>query len=168
MYLLDSNVFIEAHRRYYGIDFVPGFWDWLQLNHASGKLASIERIREELEAGAHGDALKDWVKNHKTVFLPIDAAVQASFQRLSSWTMDPSHGYTPAAKAKFMGSGDYQLIAYAHAHGHVVATHEQSRPEAKKVIMIPDACKALGVECIDPFKMLRDEKAVLVLAGSSS
>ncbi len=28
-YLLDSNVFIEAKRRYYGFDFCPAFGDWL-------------------------------------------------------------------------------------------------------------------------------------------
>ncbi|MDR2379944.1 MAG: DUF4411 family protein [Bifidobacteriaceae bacterium] len=102
MYLLDSNVFIEAHRRYYGIDFVPGFWDWLHLGHSQGKLASIDKIREEIAAGTHGDALRGWVKGHKTLFLPIDAAVQASFQRLSAWAMDPGHGYTPAARHHIM------------------------------------------------------------------
>jgi len=163
MYLLDSNVFIEAHQRHYGFDFVPGFWDWLHLGHQQGKLASIEKIREELEAGTSEDALKDWVRNRKGLFLPIDAAVQPSFQLLSAWAMDPSHRYTPAARATFMGGGDYQLIAYAHTHGHLVVTHEQSRPEAKRTIQIPDACQALGVDCIDPFKMLRVEEARFVL-----
>jgi hypothetical protein len=97
------------------------------------------------------------------VFLAIDAAVQASFQRLSSWVVDARHGYTSAAIATFMGSGDYQLVAYAHAHGHVVVTHERSRPQAKKSVKIPDACTGLGVSCIDPFKMLRDERARFVL-----
>jgi hypothetical protein len=30
--------------------------------------------------------------------------------------------------------------------------------------MIPDACAALGVGCVDPFTMLRDDKARFVLA----
>ncbi|MDR1427899.1 MAG: DUF4411 family protein [Bifidobacteriaceae bacterium] len=166
MYLLDSNVFIEAHRRYYGIDFVPGFWDWLHMSNGSGLLASIDKIRQELEDGTYGDELKTWVRGHKDLFLPIDSVVQGSFQKLSAWTMDQSHGYTSAAKRTFMGSGDYQLVAYAHAHGHTVATHEQARPDAKKVIKIPDACRALGVECVDPFKMLRDEQARFVLNGA--
>ena len=51
MYLLDSNVFIEAHRRYYGMDFVPGFWDWLDRAFGMGLVASIERIKLAL-AGA--------------------------------------------------------------------------------------------------------------------
>ena len=29
LYLLDSNIFIEAKNRYYGMDFCPAFWDSL-------------------------------------------------------------------------------------------------------------------------------------------
>ena len=29
VYLLDTNVFVEAYRRYYGLDLCPGFWDSL-------------------------------------------------------------------------------------------------------------------------------------------
>lgn len=46
MYLLDSNVFIEAHRRFYGIDFVPGSRDWLRLGHAADKPSSIDVVAE--------------------------------------------------------------------------------------------------------------------------
>jgi hypothetical protein len=45
-YLLDANVFIEARRRYYGLDFCPAFWDWLIAASARGAVYSIERIRE--------------------------------------------------------------------------------------------------------------------------
>ena len=30
MYLLDTNVFIEAKNRYYSFDLAPGFWEWLE------------------------------------------------------------------------------------------------------------------------------------------
>ena len=33
MYLLDSNVFIEAKNRHYPFDVVPAFWDWLVRAH---------------------------------------------------------------------------------------------------------------------------------------
>ncbi len=36
-YLLDANVFIDAKNRYYGFDFCPGFWDWVDLAHAMGE-----------------------------------------------------------------------------------------------------------------------------------
>jgi len=37
-YLLDANVYIEAHQRYYGMDLCPGFWRWLEEAGASGNL----------------------------------------------------------------------------------------------------------------------------------
>ena len=32
-YLLDANVFMEAHRRYYAFDLCPGFWECLLHHH---------------------------------------------------------------------------------------------------------------------------------------
>jgi Domain of unknown function (DUF4411) len=42
-YLLDANVFIEAKKRWYGFDFCPGFWAWLDSENKQGKVFSIER-----------------------------------------------------------------------------------------------------------------------------
>jgi hypothetical protein len=47
-YLLDANVFIEAKNGYYGFDFAPAFWDWLDHEHSNGNLFSIEKVRDEL------------------------------------------------------------------------------------------------------------------------
>lgn len=38
IFLLDTNVFIEAHQRYYGLDLCPGFWD--ALRHFCGEAGS--------------------------------------------------------------------------------------------------------------------------------
>ena len=127
MYLLDSNVFIEAERRYYSSDFAPGFWDWLVRAFDDGVLASIDKIAEEIKAGDQGDPLKVWAKAHRELFLPTDSLVEGSFRSLSAWAMDASLPYTPAARFAFMASGDYRLIAYAHAHNHAVATHERNQ-----------------------------------------
>ncbi len=40
-YLLDSNVFIEAVKRYYRPSICPGFWDWLDRNAGSRQVFSI-------------------------------------------------------------------------------------------------------------------------------
>ncbi len=162
MYLLDSNVFIEAHQRYYGLDFAPGFWDWLLHSRQSGVLASIDSIKAELEQ--REDELADWSKANVDFFLETDAVVQSSFQILSEWTMSKSLPYRNAARFDFMASGDYRLIAYAHAHKHVVITHEQSAPDSKKRIKIPDACRALGVECRDVFPVIRETGTHFLLA----
>jgi hypothetical protein len=35
-YLLDANVFIQAHRLHYSFDFCPAFWDWLVVKNNKG------------------------------------------------------------------------------------------------------------------------------------
>jgi hypothetical protein len=73
-------------------------------------------------------------------------------------------GFTPAAQASFTGDhADYQLVAYAHAHGHVVVSHERAEPNRKNRVKIPDACVALGVSYTSPFDMLRQTSAQLHL-----
>ena len=60
VFALDANVFIEARRRYYGLDLCPGFWDCLGYHGERQRLLSIDRIRGELLQGR--DALSRWVK----------------------------------------------------------------------------------------------------------
>ena len=51
-YLLDTNVFIQAKNLHYGFDFCPAFWDWLDAQNRIGKVASIDKVADELRAGA--------------------------------------------------------------------------------------------------------------------
>lgn len=82
-YLLDANVFIEAKNRYYGLDFCPGFWDWLDQAHADGKAFSIDKVGDELSAGA--DELSTWtLQRPDGFFLEADAAVVPSLQAISA------------------------------------------------------------------------------------
>ena len=57
-YLIDANVLIQAKNLHYGFDFCPGFWDWLVEQNRTGKVASIQKVADELHAGA--DELADW------------------------------------------------------------------------------------------------------------
>jgi hypothetical protein len=57
---------------------------------------------------------------------------------------------------------DYYLVAQAHAGRHTVVTHEIPAASRRR-IKIPDACIGLGVKCMNPFEMLRLERARFVL-----
>lgn len=57
-YLLDANVFIQAKNLHYGMDFCPGFWDWLLESSRAGIVASVTAVDEELQAGS--DQLARW------------------------------------------------------------------------------------------------------------
>jgi hypothetical protein len=51
MYVLDTNVLIQAKNRYYAFDIAPGFWAWLDRTHKPALACSIEAVRDELLAG---------------------------------------------------------------------------------------------------------------------
>lgn len=165
-YLIDSDVFIQAKNRHYGLDFCPAFWNWIVAANAAGTVFSVAQIGDELAAG-HED-LATWAgARGPEFFLPPDAAVMASIGVVSTWAASPAAGYTPAAQAEFLASGDLYLIAHARARGYAVVTHEVAANTPSRV-KIPSACAALGVQSMDPFAMLRAEAASFVLAGSAA
>lgn len=159
VYLLDTNVFIEAKNRHYGFDFCPAFWDWIDQANNAEKVFSVEKVLDEIRDVK--DKLADWANKRTGVFLKPDSQVEASFQVVSDWAI--SANYEPEAVSDFFGAADYYLVAHAHAHGQTVVTHEV-RADTRKMIKIPNACDALEIECVTPFYMLRSEKARFVLS----
>ncbi|HUP25405.1 MAG TPA: DUF4411 family protein [Thermoanaerobaculia bacterium] len=157
-YLLDANVFITAKNLHYGFDFCPAFWDWLDERRGEG--ISIEPVRDELLAGE--DDLAEWARDRdEGLFLPLDQAVLAALARVSEWVQQQE--YLEAAKAQFFQSADFYLIGAALAWRRTVVSHERASSTTKRV-KIPDVCIGLGIRVINPFVMLRIERARFVLA----
>ncbi|WP_295438384.1 DUF4411 family protein [uncultured Thiodictyon sp.] len=162
-YLLDANVFIQAKNLHYGLDFCPAFWDWLLAGNAAAKVSSIDKVADELAAGA--DELTDWMNQRGLgLFRQTDALVAAQFSHVSTWVMQQN--YEPAAINTFLQVADFYLIAHALAGGHTVVTHEVPANSAKR-IKIPNVCIGLNVRCINPYEMLRRERARFVLGGTA-
>ena len=158
-YLLDANVFIAAKNLHYGMDFCPAFWDWLVESNQAGKVFSIEKVKDELEAG--DDALAEWARaRDEQFFLKPGAAIIPAMGQVSNWVNE--NGYTPSAKNTFFQTADYWLIAHALAGGFVVVTHEKPADTRNKV-KIPNVCVGLGIKVMTPFEMLRHERARFVL-----
>lgn len=160
-YLLDANVFISAKNLHYGFDFCPAFWDWLTRENREGNVYSIERVGDELLAG--DDELTEWTRHiGGDFFIPPDAALFPALAEVSSWAT--GQGYDQAAVSTFFQVADYYLIAQAHAGQHTVVTHERASGSRRK-IKIPDACIGLGIKCVTPYEMLRNERARFVLGS---
>jgi hypothetical protein len=158
-YLLDANVFIQAKNLHYGLDFCPAFWDWLIVQNAARQVFSIERVGDEIEAGA--DELATWAADRGPgFFVKPDAAMLPALGSVSAWAT--GQRYEPAAVNTFLQVADYYLVAQSLAHGHTVVTHEIASTSTKR-IKIPDACIGLGIKCMTPFEMLRRERARFVL-----
>ena len=160
-YLLDANVFMQATNLHYGFDFCPAFWDWLVREHATGRVLSIEKVGDEIQAGT-GD-LTTWAAKQGSAFFvaPAPNALPA-LTKVSTWLASQPN-YAQSAVSMFMQGADYYLVAQAIADGHVVVTHEVAAPHAIKKVKIPDVCIGLGVKCMTPFEMLRKEGARFVL-----
>ncbi|MBX3347560.1 MAG: DUF4411 family protein [Nitrospira sp.] len=158
-YLLDSDVFIQAKNLHYGLDFCPAFWDWLVTANLNEQVFSIEKVGDEIEAGA--DELASWAADRGDgFFLKPDAAILPALASVSAWATTQS--YEAAAVHTFLQKADFYLVAHALAHRYVVVTHEVPAASTKK-IKIPNACIGIGVKCMTPYEMLRHERARFIL-----
>jgi len=163
-YLLDSNVFIEAHRRYYAFELCPGFWDSIPLFHASGRIQSIDKVREELRTG---DPLDHWAEHtaEDTLFADTQLPdVAAEFQAMMRW-VQTNPQFHPEAKSEFASVADGWLAAYAKAKGLTVVTHEAHNPNQRSRVPLPNVCLQFGVPFSDTFTMLKDLRTRFVLGS---
>jgi hypothetical protein len=158
-YLLDANVFIQAKNLHYGFDFCPAFWDWLIEKNSDGKVYSIEKVGDEIDAG--DDELSQWAeKQGASLFVKPDSAILPALRSVSTWVMGQK--YEPAAVNTFLQVADYYLVSQALALGHTVITHERPSTSVKR-IKIPEVCIGLNVKFMSPYEMLRHERARFIL-----
>jgi hypothetical protein len=154
-FVLDANVFIQAHRAYYAFDVCPGYWKALPAHHDGERLCSIDRIRGELLAGK--DALADWVGGTvpEAFFANADdPGITAWFAQMMAWVQSRPQ-FSTAAKAEFAAKADGWLVAYARASGCTVVTLEIANPNIQRKVPIPNLCDAFGVAYTSTFDMLR-------------
>jgi hypothetical protein len=165
-YLLDTGVFIEAKRRFYGMDFCPGYWAWLMREARTGTLRSIERVADEI--GAQQDELSEWAATlPRGFFLRPGSTFSAAFQQVSAWALNSD--FREAAYSEFLDVADSYLIAQALAGGYTVVTLEKpATTPSKKKIKVPDACAGVGVRCMTPYAMMRLQNVRLVLQETAT
>ena len=109
-FVLDANVFIQAHRAYYAFDVCPGYWKALLAHHDGARLCSVDRIRGELLAGK--DALADWVTHTvpEALFANTDdPAITGWFGQMMTWVQSRPQ-FSAAAKAEFATKADGWLV----------------------------------------------------------
>lgn len=151
-YVLDTNVFLEANKRYYGLDFCPMFWSWLRKHERQGSLYSITSVYDELKG--YGDELATWVKQHSNYFhSESDRECQENFSKIVN-LCHSEYDLTHKKNLNFLDSADPWLIARAMTDNSIIVTEEKYKHNAKKII-IPNLCQTLGVEYISTFDLLR-------------
>ena len=160
LYLLDANVLITAHNSYYPIDGVPEFWDWIIYQANAGTLKIPLEIYEEIKDGGtdeEKDLLFGWIirTDVKAVLLLTENVDPAHVARCTSV------GYAPDLTDDELPQvgRDPFLIAYGMAAPaeRCVVTNEVSAPKKQRQNRrIPDVCTKMGVECCNPFRMMKN------------
>ena len=153
LFVLDANVFITAHRGYYTLDLCPGFWNCLIHHFHSGRILSIDRVRDELIG--NGDELSDWVQDAPAdMFVAsLEKPVIDAYQEVMSWVHGDPQFYTQA-KDEFSRGADGWLVAYAMSHNVTLVTLEAYQNGAKRRVPIPNVCEQFRVARMDTFEML--------------
>ena len=164
-YLIDTDIFIAAKNLHYGMDFCPGFWDWLVAANQAGKLLSIEAVLDDLSDA--GDELSDWAKaREEGFFVSATERDLPALGQVTQWIND-HQVYTGAGKQTFLNCSDYFVVSQALAGGHTVITHEKPENSIKR-IKIPNVCVAMNIKYMTCWQMLRTERARFVLQPPSS
>lgn len=153
MYLIDANAFIEASRHYYSFNLAPRYWTWLYEQCVAGTIGSIQAVYDEIADGE--DELSAWVRDNTPgeFWLPEDDDSIAAISDLAAWAVGPTRHFTQSAIDEFMASADLRLVAQAKAIDAAVITREVPSPDAKKRVKLPDAAAAIGVRCVQPFRV---------------
>lgn len=165
-YLIDSNVLIQAKNEYYAFNLCPGFWEWIDREHAEGNVFSIEKVREELADGK--DYLATWASERPDgFFLPPDEGTSIQMNRVTQWVM--ANDFRESARRDFLAKADPILIATALAHPeYTVVSHEVHIEGERKKVKIPTVCRALNVRCERTFTMLTKKNARFGLLPSGA
>jgi len=154
-HVIDTSVFIQAHRLYYPFDICPGYWDCLVHYAQTGRLISIDRAYDELRAG--DDNLKVWAMKSapKPFFASTSAtAVVEQFGAMMQWVQGQSQ-FKSQAKAEFAMVADGWVVAFAKVHRLTLVTQEEYAAESRKRVPIPNVCRAFSVPYVSTYDMLR-------------
>ncbi len=156
-YLIDTNVFIEAHRMRYPFDLFPSFWEWLAAKFDNGEIYSTDLVLQEIMNG--GDSLATWVKQKKNDNWFISESAddsQHEFINIANNVMKAN--FKDKAKQDFLAVADPWLISVAAVNNMTLVTQEKSNPARTNKIFIPDICNLYKVPYIDTLGMIRELK----------
>jgi len=153
VYCLDTSSLLAAWNELYPIDHFPTLWENVATLVAAERAIAPIEVRHEIQR--MDDGLFNWLKLNKTMFVPVDEAVQvhqrnilAKFPRL-----------VDARKAHY--SADPWVVALAIEQNALVVTDE--RPTNKPLRPnIPDVCldNDFNRPCLTFLELLRRENWV--------
>lgn len=159
-YLIDTNIFIQAHRSTYPLDVVPSFWNKITELSNQGIIVSIDKVKKEIfDKSSHEDELRQWCLDNLNPNFFLDSSTSiASYIEIANWASSQNQHYRQSAIDEFLETdlADPWLIAYAKSHNLSIVTYETSQPDRIKSIKIPEPCRYFNVEFMTLIEMFRE------------
>ncbi len=164
IFLIDTSALITPYRKYYAFDLVPAFWEKLKECFEAGKIVILDKVWNELEKGGAEDNLSSWLSSNKslvTIYTYKTEEVIKSYADVLQYIQTSNLYYESAIAAWAIEEiADPWLIAAAKANDFIVVTEENgskgiSTKQKNKDPKIPDVAKALGVDTVSLFEMMR-------------
>jgi len=157
VYVVDSNFFIEAHRKTYPLDVATSFWNKVKELADAGLIISIDKVKNELYD--KNDDLENWCRSNLPNSFFVDSSTALpEYGRISQWASSKRNHYLPNAINEFLdvNEADAFLIAFTLADTErILVTHEVSSPNKKNKVKIPEPCHDLGVNYVNTIAMFR-------------
>lgn len=163
-YLLDSNVFIQAHRDTYPLDVVTSFWNKIKELAKNGVIISLDKVRKEIfDKSSHEDELSNWCKKNleDTFFYDSSDSIQ-NYISIIQWASSQTTRYNQSAIDEFLETdlADSWIVSFAKKNDFTIVTYEKGDLSRKR-IKIPDVCIHFNVRCITPIEMFRELKETI-------
>jgi hypothetical protein len=152
IYCLDANVLIKAWESYYSPDLCPTYWDVLDDLGAKGQLFVPSWVAEEIHRT--DDDLSKWLMKSRIKVRQVSEEVTLKVREV--FAKDKRHELL-VDNTKQRSLADPWLIAHAMVENACVVSKESKSTAAhNKKVKIPDVCEAMGVRCIDDFRMIEE------------
>ena len=155
LYLFDTNILLEANNRYYGLDFVPGFWEFIEREAKKTTLKSNDMVLAELIDIS--DDVGQWAQDRKDEIFDISSQekeIQRYFSKIANY-VNIHPVFSDAEKARFLRGADGWLIAACKYLDATLVTHEVLVPSNSTKVKIPNIAQQFGVDTINTFEMIR-------------
>ena len=170
-YILDTNVYIQAHMGYYHPDIVPSYWDLLNTLGDKDIIESPKQVRDEISS--KNKWLSGW-KKESGIFRKDDLKgimdsfyeVQAAYEKVKEEnikTLKKSVKYYKPKNDEPLSDSDVFVIANAlfyrdnfPAKEFVLVTKEIKKIHPLKSVRIPHVCDALGIRWMDDFDFMKE------------
>jgi hypothetical protein len=164
LYLLDTNVFIQAKNFYYAFDIAPSFWEKLNQLAKDNVFSIIDHVKRELtKSRDNPDDIHLWIKEEYSgeVLSTNDQLVVNKYTEITEKVQSDhkrDKHYQSSAIQKFLEfeNADTWLISYALAYNCKIVTFEKYSSDAKKSVKIPNVCKLFSIDYLDLYQFMRE------------